>query len=420
MPHIMLSALMSFVLVQTAALDSPNARVRREAVEQMGVLGNKAAIPVLAEARKKETDTDVRGLMVAALGRIGDREAIPALIEALSTDLNANVRLQAIDSLLRLYIPMQDEGRLQTVFNRVRNVFSQPDVPMVGSQQMVDAEVKAALATSLQKDFDVNVRTASARAMASLRANEQIPTLIAAFEDPQNRENSRLRIQIVQTLGLLRDPSAGPALERALRERDQNIVQESITSLGLTGYASSRPLLENLFRTSSNGATKRRALEALSLIRDPGTVPLFESLLASSDDYYREISAEGLARMDYDASGWKDRYAVEKQQSVKNAMAFALASSGQNDFINDLANQLDSRQNSQVSVYLYELGKFEGKLGELHRYLRSTNPKVRAGMVKVVGDIGDPSSRDQIQPLTQDSDIEVVREAVAALRRLNL
>jgi hypothetical protein len=41
-------------------------------------------------------------------------------------------------------------------------------------------------------------------------------------------------------------------------------------------------------------------------------------------------------------------------------------------------------------------------------------------MVRVLGDIGDPSSRDQIQPLTQDANIEVVREAVAALRRLSL
>jgi hypothetical protein len=41
-------------------------------------------------------------------------------------------------------------------------------------------------------------------------------------------------------------------------------------------------------------------------------------------------------------------------------------------------------------------------------------------MAKVIGDIGDPSSRDQIQALTQDADVEVVREAVAALRKLSL
>jgi HEAT repeat protein len=420
MPHIVLSVLMSMLVTQAPGLDSPNTRDRQTAVEQMAVPGNRAAIPVLAEARKKETRGEIRAAMVAAFGRIGDREAIPAIVDALQTDLDKDVRLQAIDSLLRLYIPIQDEGRLQTIFNRVKSVFSQPNAPVVGPQQVVEPAVKTALATAMQKDFNDEVRVAAARALASLRARDQIPALIAAFEDPQNREYSNVRVQIVQTLGLLRDPSAGSTLEKALRERERPVLLESITALGLTGYSPARPAVENLFRTSSDGTIKRRSLEALSLIRDPGTTPLFESLLNSTDNYYREIATEGLARLDYDASGWKDRYALEREQSVKNAIAFGLASSDQNEYINDLANQLDSRQTAQASVYLYELGKFEGKLPELHRYLRSTNPKVRAGMVRVLADIGDTSSRDQIQPLTQDADIDVVREAVAALRRLSL
>jgi hypothetical protein len=39
-------------------------------------------------------------------------------------------------------------------------------------------------------------------------------------------------------------------------------------------------------------------------------------------------------------------------------------------------------------------------------------------MIRVIADIGDPASREQIQPLTDDPDVTVVREAVAALRRL--
>jgi len=40
-------------------------------------------------------------------------------------------------------------------------------------------------------------------------------------------------------------------------------------------------------------------------------------------------------------------------------------------------------------------------------------------MAKVIGNIGDPTALAQIRPLTEDSDTEVVREAVAALRKLN-
>jgi HEAT repeat protein len=420
MPNILFSVLMSLLLVQTPSLDSTSPKERQEAVEQMAVIGNRAAIPVLAEARKKEARSDIRASMVAAFGRIGDREAIPAIVEAMHTDLDKDVRLQAIDSLLRLYIPIQDEGQLRTIFNRVKSVFFQADAPIVAPTVSVDAAATQGLATSMQKDFSDDVRVEAARALGSLRARDQIPTLIAALEDPQNREYPNVRIQITQTLGQLRDPAAGPTLEKLLADRSRPLVLEAITSIGLTGYTDARPALENLYRTSRDNATRRRSLESLSLLRDPANTPLFESLLTSPDNFSREIAAEGLARLDYDASSWKDRYTLEKQQNVRNAMAFALAASGQDEFINDLANQLDSRQDVQASVYLYELGKFEGKLPELHRYLRSTNPKVRIGMLRVLGDIGDASSRDHIQPLTQDASIEVVREAVAALRRLNL
>jgi HEAT repeat protein len=175
-----------------------------------------------------------------------------------------------------------------------------------------------------------------------------------------------------------------------------------------------------MFRTSPNAALKSHALESLALLRDPANTPLFESLLDNKDDYYRELSAEGLARVRYaETKDWKQRFDQEKKPNVRNALAYGLAASGNKDYINNLAAALDSRQAYQVEVYLYELGKFDGQLPELYPYLRSTNPKVRAGMARVIGNIGDPSSADQIRPLSDDPNTEVVREAVAALRKLS-
>ena len=190
--------------------------------------------------------------------------------------------------------------------------------------------------------------------------------------------------------------------------------------MGLGGHTAARPTLENMFRTSSSAPLKSRALESLALLRDPANTMLFESLLDNKEDYYRELSAEGLARVKYQgAKDWKERYDQEKKPNVRNALAYGLAASGNVEYINNLANALDSRQAYQVEVYLYELGKFDGQLNELYRYLKSANPKVRAGMARVIGNIGDPSSADQIRPLADDPSTEVVREAVAALRKLS-
>ena len=189
-------------------------------------------------------------------------------------------------------------------------------------------------------------------------------------------------------------------------------------SLGLVGYIPARPVIEELFRTSGERQIRRRSLEALSLMKDPGSAALFESLLGNpmiisvswrQKAWLACIPIQGMLQ---------PRWTSEQKPNVRNALAFGLAASGQNDRINDLANALDSRQENQVHVYLVELGKFEGKLPELYRYLRSSNPKVRAKMIRVIADIGDPASREQIQPLTDDPDVTVVREAVAALRRL--
>src|SRR5262249_21689817 len=96
-----------------------------------------------------------------------------------------------------------------------------------------------------------------------------------------------------------------------------------------------------------------------------------------------------------------------------------LATSGDVAYINNLASSIDSRQSEQAEVYVFELGKYDGKLDEIYRYLRSSNPKVRAGIVRIIGNIGNPASVAEVRALTEDPNTEVVREAVAALRKLN-
>src|SRR5260370_37096657 len=265
-----------FAILQNPSLDSASPKERQAAVEQMAVLGNRAAIPQLAAALKKEAKSDVRASMVAALGRIRDREAIPVLADTLRTDLDKDVRLQAIDSILRLYIPIQDSGPIRTVFNRVKSVFFLPEAPVIGPQVQVDAAAKEALATAMQKDFSDDVREGAARALGILKAKDQVSLLIMALEDPQNREHSGVRVQIAHSLGMIRDPTAGPAFEKAVRDSDQKVAQEAILGAGLVGYSPARAALEPIFRTDPTRTMKSRALEALPLMRHKGNAPVFE------------------------------------------------------------------------------------------------------------------------------------------------
>lgn len=421
MEQILLLAFFASALVtpQRPSLDSPSPKERQAAIEERAVLGNRDAIPELAAALKKEPKSDIRSAIVAALGRIRDRAAIPALSEALLTDFDKDVRLEAIDSLLRLHIPIEDPGTLRTIFNRVKSGFREGERLLVPPYVEVDPAAKDALCQALEKDFNTEVRAYAARALGSLKARDRLPILIGALEGPRNREHPEVRLELIQTLGLIGDPAAGPALEKPLRDRNTDVLQQAVLAIGLVGHKPARPSAEHLFKTHRNRHVRRRALQGISLMRDPDAIPFLESLLGHPNDYYREVAAEGLARLEYHGTPFKDRLAAEKESNVRVALAFALVSSGEDGYLDEIARALDSRQSLQAETYLYELGKYKGKLAELYRYLQSPNFKVRARMVKVIGDIGEPSSLSYVQPLTDDPMVEVAREAVAAMRKLN-
>ena len=407
------------LLLQGPSLDSPSPKERQAAIEQLAKPGNVEAIPAFESALKKESKSDLRAELLSGLVRIGGSAVPPVIARSLATDLDKDVRLQAVESLQRFYIPAPDTGTLKTLFNSAKNVVTGPQRPPLPSGVVVDKVALDALATAMQKDSIEEVRAAAARVLGSLMAKAYVPVMVMTLEDPQNMEHKTVRKEIVMSLGTIRDASAGPAVQKTLRDRDAGIMTESIVAIGLMGYAPARPQLEDIFRTDTRREMKEQSLESLAMLRDPGGKPLFESLLMSPNDFYREKAAEGLARTDYDAAPLIELLKMEKKANVRNAMTFALVSSNHDDNINELTNALNSRLSAQADMYLFELGKYRGKIALLNGYLRSSDPKVRAGMARVLGRIGDPSSRAPLDELTKDPNTDVMREAVNALRQMN-
>ena len=413
-----LQLILVMALAQTPALDSTSPRERSEAVASMAVLGNRDAVPLLAQAYKNEQSSEIRTSIVRALGRIRDRSAIPTLGEALLTDFQQVVRLQAIDSLLRLYIPVSDERSFFSFIRDVTRVFSEEEQLVVGSNVYVDQTAKEVLVEALRNDFDWEVRVAAANGLGSLRAGDQLPALIEEMDGPRHREDWEVQIAMIRTMGIISSQDSGPVLTRFIRDEDERVAREAILSVGRTGYRAAFPALSNLFKTSENDDMSDLALESITLLREPDAVGLFESLLDSDEDDYRELAARGLARMDYDASGFVERISMEDDAEVRLAQAFALVASGYSDYLGQLVEALDSRRDGTAEVYLFELGRDKGKLAEFYPHLRNSNSDIRAKLVGVVGQIGLSESRPYIQPLTEDPDDDVVEAAVEALRNL--
>ena len=231
-----LQLILVLALAQTPALDSASPRERSDAVESMAVLGNRDAVPLLGDAFKNEQSSEIRTSIVRALGRIRDQSAIPTLSEALLADFQLDVRLQAIDSLLRLYIPVADEQGFWNFITDVTRVFSEDEQLNVGPNVFVDERAKEVLVEALQNDFDWEVRVAAANALGSLNAADQLPALIEELDGPRHREDWEVQIAMIRTMGDIGSQDSGPALTRFIRDEDERVAREAILSVGRTGY----------------------------------------------------------------------------------------------------------------------------------------------------------------------------------------
>lgn len=418
----MTSQVVAFVLVltmvQAPSLDSLSPRERNDAVRSMAVLGNRDAVPALVEAYGKEPRSDIRAEIVGALGRIRDRSAVPGLIDALLTDFRRDVRLQAIDSLLRLYIPVSDDEGFFSFIGGVTRVFTEEERPHIAPNVAVDADVKVALVQAVREDFDAEVRREAVHALGSLAATDQLSPLISELAGPRHREDQQVRIAMIETMGMFRDQAAGPVLAGLIRDADERVAEEAIEAIGLIGYREAYPQLASLLRSSSDDAERERVIQSIAQMRNPEALTLLQGLLESRESKERELAAEGLARLDYDPSGFASRISTERDAGVRLALSFALVASGEAGYMTNLVEALDTRRRSQAEVYLYELGRFEGQIELIYPHLRNPDPDIRERLLGVLGRVGNPDSRPYIQPLTQDRNADVAAAAVAALRQM--
>jgi HEAT repeat protein len=398
-------------------LKDPNKKIRKEAAADLGVLGKKEAIGPLQEAFHSEMDPDVRGEILLSLGKIRDRAGLKTLTQALVGDVSKEVRLQAIDSILRLYIPIEEQGVVRRFLGGVKSIFAENEQLVVQPYVEVDKEAKEALSKALLDRQSQQVRENAARALGSLKASDQI----ASMDQALSVSNKETRLAIVKSLGIMRDEKAGPVLIRQLNDRDREVVRQSAISLGLVKYNEGRQELRKLFDSSKEKDLRRAAAEGLALIHHRADKDFFAELLRNdSDDKLREFGAEGLARIADPSTeqALQDRLSNEDKSNVKTAIHFALVSVGKTEHLTPLVQALEARFTNQAEVYLFEIGKHQKKIDLLYPFLNSNEPRIRAGIVRVLGRIGNPDAFEKVKPLAADKNADVAREATETVRIL--
>jgi len=153
--------------------------VRREAAHALGRTRSRTAVPPLANLLTSDKDAGVRGAAAVALGEIGDESAVPTLTQVLT-------------------------GRTE----------------------------KKKRAKTAENEF---VMRAAAHSLGQIRSRAGVEVLIAALADDTN--DNDVRREAATALGLIGDPSAGPALRAAVDSNDPYLSEAATEALRLLKLA---------------------------------------------------------------------------------------------------------------------------------------------------------------------------------------
>lgn len=134
--------------------------------------------------------------------------------------------------------------------------------------------------------------------------------------------------------------------------------------------------------------------------------------LASTDAVTRKLAAEELARLSANEQQKlvQGYYIQEKNSSVKLALAWALYRMSKSEMLFAVVRDLDSSRAAQAAGYLRTLDDAE----PLYMFLGNAKPRAQVELLKVLADIGNQTTLEQIKPLTESSDLKVSAAAQRA------
>ena len=149
------------------------------------------------------------------------------------------------------------------------------------------------LAKVVAESPSMDARAASARALGVLRgkaATEQLMTALAT-------KNTAVLYEVLTAFEKIRNPEVAPRLFYMLRDPDEKVQLAAIQTVSLLGNKEATTPLREAWERTKSDKVRRAILEALAMLPDEASRPLFEKYLLDQDEMMRSGAAEGIGRL---------------------------------------------------------------------------------------------------------------------------
>jgi hypothetical protein len=302
----------------------------------------------------------------------------------------------------------------------VAGMFGEQNDQVIDPDTPVRPEVIQTIVPLIGGAASMDARANAARAAGIFRARAAVPALTAALKS----KSDGLMFEALIALQKIRDVSAGSSAVFLVRDMDEKV---QIAAIDLVGMLRTTDAVPDLKRVVENGNKKprRSALAALGQIADPASLPYFEQYLNDKDEGLRAAAAEGIGRVGVaaDRARVQELFRSEKKVSLRLSLAFALVGLGDVDGATDgplryLSSNLTSRSWKGVaSPFLIELARKPQVRQVIHQMLSDLGDKDELmGLANVLAVSGGQDSVPALEQLSRNSDPEVSKEALRALR----
>ena len=405
------------------AAQTSSGKERQKYAKSMAKEGT-AGIPKLLPYAQ-DPDVEVRREVVRSMVAIGGPASLEPLTQAL-LDTDEEVQIRATDGVVNFYLPGYWEsglsGTMKRAGTRVLSRWAETNDQIIPGYVEVRPEVVAGLGKMANGSNSMVARANAARAVGVLRGKAAVGDLVQAL----TAKDGKLIYEVLIAFEKIRDRSVAPKIHYLLRDLDERVQLAALETAGLLMNPESVIPLRDAYERARNERVRRAALNAVALIPDEGSRPLFMAQLDSSDEYLRAAAAEGLARLGKteDEVALRERFSKEVKMRARLAQAFGAArlgavGMGEFDALRYLVNTLNQKAwKGMAEGYLVELVRVEAVRAALMPVMAQSTKTEKLGLAQVFGRSGRRDLEPALEALAKDVDTEVASEALRNLRSL--